>query len=336
MKHLANLLAVGLLLLVMVLVGFASYHSTDSTEVGVRTVKWLGSRGVEDRVYQPGVAYFFLPIINDWDTFDTRLQIVELKDNSQLTLKTRDGNDLHVDVVFSYRLDPQKAPYIRQFVAQNDAALREKVFNTVARSRTRDFLGMLSTDEFTHTEARNKAVDEAKIGLQEIYREYGIILERVAVMDYRFDPDYLKVITDKKVAEARTSEVLTQIEAQREANKRMLNESAGIVKAMLATVQGKYSNTVSAADAEFDQKKILAEAILTEGTNVAMAISRQREAMASAGGETQIQLAFATNLLGKPIIMIPSGNAVNLQTLDLNKVLEGFLHSPSQGRGTGR
>jgi hypothetical protein len=66
-------------------------------------------------------------------------------------------------------------------------------------------------------------------------------------------------------------------------------------------------------------------AILTEGTNMAMAIVKQREAMASAGGETQIQLAFATNLLGKRIITIPSGNGINLQTFDLNKALEGIL-----------
>lgn len=332
MKRLVNLLAAALLLLFMLLVGFASYHSTDSTEVGVRTIKWLGTRGVENRVYQPGAAYFFLPFINDWDTFDTRLQIVEMKQDEQLVLKTRDGNDLYVDVVLSYRMDPQRAPYIRQFVAADDIELREKVFKTVARSRTRDFLGMLSTDEFTHTEARNKAVDEAKVGLQKIYQEYGLILERVAIMDYRFDPDYLKVITDKKVAEAKTSEVRAQIEAQREGNKRMLNESSGIVKAMLATMQGQYTNTVSAADADFDQKRIIAEAVLTEGTNLAVTISKQREAMATAGGETQVQLAFATNLLGKRIIMIPSGNAINIQTLDLNKALEGILRGGTTSR----
>jgi regulator of protease activity HflC (stomatin/prohibitin superfamily) len=280
---------------------------------------------VENHVYQPGSAYFFLPIFNAWDTFDTRLQVVEMKGPSQLTLKTRDGNDLFVDVTFSYRIDPQKAPYIRQFVAKSDLELREKVFKTVTRSRTRDFLGALSTDEFTHTEARNKAVDQAQAGLQAILSNYGIILERVAVMDYRFDPDYLKVITDKKIAEAKTLEVRAEMEAQREANKRMLNESEGQVKAMVATALGRYSNTVSAADADLDQKKILADAILTEGTNTALAIIKQRESMASAGGEAQIQLAFATNLLGKRIIMIPSGNAVNLQTFDLNKALEGIL-----------
>ncbi|MBK9139418.1 MAG: prohibitin family protein [Verrucomicrobia bacterium] len=312
-------------LFVLAILGIASYHATDSTEVGVRTVKWLGTRGVEDRVYQPGAAYFFLPIVNDWDTFDTRLQVLEMKGDSQLTIKTRDGNDLFVDMTFSFRIDPAKAPFIRQYVAANDAELREKVVATVARSRTRDFLGALSTDDFTHTDARNAAVEQAKAGLQEIFDEYGIILERVAVMDYRFDPDYLKVITEKKIAEARALEVRAQIEAQREANKRLLNEAEGQVKAMLATMQGRYSNTVSAADAEFDQKQAIAEAILAEGTNQAQAIAKQREAMASAGSETQIQLAIATNLVGKRLIMIPSGNAVSLQTLDLNKLLETLI-----------
>ena len=86
-----------------------------------------------------------------------------------------------------------------------------------------------------------------------------------------------------------------------------------------------YSNTISAADTDFDQKKVMAEAILTEGTNSAMTIVKQREAMAGADSETQIQLAIATNLLGKRIIMIPSGNALNLQTLDLNKALESIV-----------
>jgi regulator of protease activity HflC (stomatin/prohibitin superfamily) len=325
MKILGKIFWICLALLVIIFLGFASYHSTDSTEIGVRTIKWLGKRGVENQVYQPGAAYFFLPIINDWDTFDTRLQVIELKGPSQLVLKTRDGNDLFVDVTFSYRIDPKKAPYIRQYVAKGDTELREKVVKTVARSRTRDFLGALSTDEFTHTEDRNKAVELAQTGLQSIFTDYGIILERIAVMDYRFDPDYLKVITEKKVAEAKTLEVRAQMEAQREANKRMLNESEGQVKVMIASLLGRYSNTVSAADAALDQQKFAADAVLTEGTNTALTIIKQREAMASAGGETQIQLAFATNLIGKRIIMIPSGNGISLQTLDLNKIVDAVM-----------
>src|ERR1041384_1089344 len=232
MKTIARFLWIGIFIAVFLFLSLASYHATDSAEVGVRTVKWLGHKGVENQVYQPGAAYFFLPIVNDWSTFDTRLQVVEMKGPSQLVIKTRDGNDLFVDMTFSYRIDPQKTPYICQYVAKSDLELREKVFKTVARSRTRDFLGALSTDEFTRTEDRNHAVELAKTGLQAIYEKYGIFLERVAVMDYRFDPDYLKVITEKKIAEAKTLEVRAQIEAQREGTKRLMNEPEGQAKAM--------------------------------------------------------------------------------------------------------
>src|SRR5438270_5690030 len=124
MKILGKIFWICLILLVIMFLSFASYHATDSTEIGVRTVKFLGKKGVENQVYQPGAAYFFLPFINDWDTFDTRLQVVEMKAASQLTLKTRDGNDLFVDVTFSYRIDPKKAPYIRQYVGKNDLEVR--------------------------------------------------------------------------------------------------------------------------------------------------------------------------------------------------------------------
>ncbi len=325
MRAIKNLLVLAIVVIGFIVFGASSYRSTDSTEVGVRTVKWFGKRGVVDRVYQPGAAYFIFPIFNDWNTFDTRLQVIEMKGPDQLIFKTKDGNDIFMDITFSYRIEPNKAPYIRQFVAGNDEELREKIFKTVARSRTRDFFGELSTEEFTRTEDRNVEVERAKIGLQQIFDDYGIIVERVAVMDYRFDPDYQKVITEKKIAEAKTLEIRAQIEAQREMNKKNLNDAGGQVRALMAAAVGRYSNTVSAADAYFDQKKMIAEAILREGTNTAQAIVKQREAMGSAGGETQIQLAIATNLLGKRIIMIPSGNAVNFQTLDLNKMLDSLL-----------
>jgi len=88
MKTLSKAIWLGLLLLFGLFVSLTGYHATDSTEVGVRTVKWLGKKGVENRVYQPGSAYFFLPIVNAWDTFDTRLQVIEMRGDNQLTIKT--------------------------------------------------------------------------------------------------------------------------------------------------------------------------------------------------------------------------------------------------------
>ena len=78
-------------------------YSTGPTEVGIRTIKFslTGNKGVQDKVYPPGGTYFFVPFINDWDTFDTRLQNLEMTavetrgdrpSKDDLIFKTIDGN----------------------------------------------------------------------------------------------------------------------------------------------------------------------------------------------------------------------------------------------------
>ena len=56
MSTIGRILWGGIAILVFLLFSIASYHSTGSSEVGVRTVKWLGKRGVQNQVYQPGSA----------------------------------------------------------------------------------------------------------------------------------------------------------------------------------------------------------------------------------------------------------------------------------------
>src|SRR5258707_3573868 len=191
LRLLFNWIKWGLAILVVVILTLNSVVSTGTTEVGVHTVKWslFGKSGVENKVYQPGATYFFLPVFNEWETFDARLQIVEMTANTDkgdrhsaddIPFKTKDGNDIRIDVIFTYRVDPQRAPYIRQFVAKDMVELKEKVFRTAARSKPRDYLGEYSTEEFYHAENRNKAAENAKQGLQAILSEYGTIVENVA------------------------------------------------------------------------------------------------------------------------------------------------------------
>lgn len=55
------------------------FYTTGETEVGVRTRKFsLTGKGLEDKAYAPGSTYIFLPFINDWHTFDTKLQNLEM------------------------------------------------------------------------------------------------------------------------------------------------------------------------------------------------------------------------------------------------------------------
>jgi len=333
-KILINWAKLGILGLILLVVGLKSVHSTGTTEVGVRTVKWslFSKSGIENKVYQPGATYFLLPFFNEFSRFDARLQVLEMtatpnagdkRGVDDLPFKTKDGNDIRIDIIFSYRIDPQRAPFIREFVAADMVELKEKVFRTVARSKPRDFLGEYSTEQFYHAENRNKAADAAKQGLQAIPGEYGIIVENVALMDYRFKPDYQKIITEKKIADTRTTTLISQKASTLELNKKLLNDALAEVNKQIADADGKYQEAVLTADAYFQQQTNLAAATIAEGEAEAASIMKMREAMSNEGGLIQVKMAIADSLRGKRIVMIPMGNAnaFNLQTLDLNEVL---------------
>ncbi|MFA5904846.1 MAG: prohibitin family protein, partial [Desulfobacula sp.] len=226
-------------------------HTTGGTEVGVRTrkISFFGPKGVEDRIYAPGSTYFFLPFINDWHVFDTRLQNLEMtfsqqrgdrKTQDDLIFKTIDGNDISLDVIIAYRIDPVKAPYILQYVAGNDILLKDKVVRTVARSKPRDIFGELKTEAFYVAEARETQSGKAREELQKILGPMGIIVEKVLTNDYRFNADYTKAIEDKKVADQQVEKNRSAQHAAREEYKRKLEEARGEVNKMVADADGQY------------------------------------------------------------------------------------------------
>jgi regulator of protease activity HflC (stomatin/prohibitin superfamily) len=334
-KILFNWIKWGLAVLVIVILSFKSIHSTGTTEVGVRTVKWslFGKSGVENKVYQPGATYFFLPIFNEWEKFDARLQIVEMTAATgkgdthiidDIPFKTKDGNDIRIDVIFTYRVDPQRTPYIRQFVAKDMLELKEKVFRTVARSKPRDYLGEHSTEEFYHAENRNKAAENAKTGLQAILKDYGIIVENVALMDYRFNADYQMIITNKKIADTKTKTLISEKDSTVEMNKKLLQDAAGEVNKLIAQADGQYQEAVLGAEAYYQQQTNLAAATIAEGEAEAASIQKMRQAMMNEGGLIQVKMAIADSLRNKRIVMIPTSgaNSFNLQTLDINEILK--------------
>lgn len=308
-------------------------HSTRETEVGVRTIKFalFKERGVEDKIYAPGSTYFFLPFINDWNTFDTKLQNLEMtfqKDRGDrsvrddLIFKTIDGNDIGLDVIIAYRIDPSRAPMILQEVAQNDFQLREKVIRTIARSKPRDIFGELKTEEFYVASRREQQAQKAKEELQRIFSPMGIIIEKVLTKDYRFNPAYQQAIEDKKVADQLVEKNKSAQHAVEEEYKRRLEEARGEVNQMVAEVDGEYTKAKIETDAYFEKQKLIAEAIKAEGIAEAKGIQEMNKAMESAGGEALVKLQIAEALQGKKILLLPvSEGGMNLKTTDINQLI---------------
>ena len=309
-------------------------HTTGETEVGVRTRKmaFIGVKGVEDRAYAPGATYFFLPFINDWHVFDTKLQNLEMtfsqvrgdrKSRDDLVLKTIDGNDISLDVIIAYRIDANKAPHILQYVARDDATLRDKIVRTVARSKPRDIFGELKTEAFYVADAREAQSNKAREALQEILGPMGIVVEKVLTNDYRFNPDYQKAIEYKKVADQQVEKNKSAQHAAAEEYKRKLEEAKGEVNKMVADADGQYLKDKIEADVYQEQQQLLAKAIQAEGIAEANGIQEMNNALAGSGGEAIVKLRIAEALQGKRIILLPvSEGGMNLKTTDINRLIE--------------
>ncbi len=309
------------------------FYSTGETEVGVRTVKLgiFGKKGVENKIYEPGSTFFMLPLINDWHTFDTKLQNLEFtffqnrgdrRSRDDLLFKTIDGNDISLDVIIVYRIDPAKAYLILQHVAPNNTELRNKIIRTIARSKPRDIFGELKTEEFYVAERREEQAQKAREVLQQLLEPMGIVVEKVLTKDYRFNPKYQKAIEDKKVADQKVEKNKSAQHAAKEEYKRKLEEVRGEVNKIIADVDGEYLKAKISVDAYYEKQKLLADAIQAEGIAEAKGIQQMNEAMASAGGEALVKLEIAEALQGKKIILLPvSEGGMNLKTTDINALL---------------
>ncbi len=335
LNSVGNLGLVGVAGLAAVVLGLGSFHRTGTNEVGVRTRKLGFKKGVDAEAYQPGSTYMFLPFVNTWDTFDTKLQVVEMTGeagkgdrvgNDELEFFTKDGNPINLDLIVSYQIIPDKAPYIRQFVAEDMDELKNKVVRGIARARSRDAFGVLETQQFYDATQREQAAEKAKTYLNEILNEeFGVKVVAVSPKDYRFDDRYSSEIELKKLAEETTKQLDNKYASQTEKNAMLLNQAIAYQNEQEKLADGEYNRAVIDADAYYTEQSNLADAILTEGKNQAETITKLREAMASEGGDTLVKMEMIRSLQGKEIKMLPysTGAAGNqLMVGDMNEFAE--------------
>jgi regulator of protease activity HflC (stomatin/prohibitin superfamily) len=314
--------------LLLFLASACATHSTETTEVGVRVNKLTG---VDDKVYPPGGTYFFLPFVNDWYTFSTETQRLQMiaglgsdDGDDDIEFKTKDGNDVGVDVTVLYRVDPQHAIALLEKVAVDDEDVKEKVVLPLARSLVRDALNVLTSEEI-YTDKKFKAGQSAVDALNEAFKPYGLICENITLGDHRFHPKYQEAIVNKKVFD---QEVNTNRSAREAAVVRWtaeLEKIKGDVEQQIAQEHGSAQRARIAADAYYFSKQKEAEAILAKKQAEAKGVLELNRAMASSGGRTNVKRQIAQALQGKRIYLLPGGNAFGLQRMDLNELIKSTV-----------
>jgi regulator of protease activity HflC (stomatin/prohibitin superfamily) len=319
-----------LVLLSLLATAACASHSTSATEVGVRVNKLSG---VDKNVYPPAGTYFFLPFINDWYTFSRETKRLEMKGarnpktgapGEDVEFKTRDGNDVGVDVTVLYRIDEQKAVHLLEMVATSDEDLREKIVRPLARTLVRDALNTVSSEEIY----TNKKFDAGKTAQEHLNAElapYGVVCESVTLGDHRFNDKYQDAIVKKKKYDQMVNTNASATKSMKGQWEAALEKVRGDVKQQIAAEEGVAAKVRLAADAYYFAKQKEAESILAEKTAQSKGIVELNRAMASAGGRTNVKLQIAKSLAGKRIVVLPSGGGGQLQKLDVNELLKTVM-----------
>ncbi len=322
---------------------------TSETEIGIKIDKFsiFGKTGVQEEVYAPGQYHIYIPIFQELLIFDSMLQTIAMTYDSKtgsakyrddLLFKSVDGNDISLDVIIQYRIDPHNVHHLVQYVARDDQDLKEVIIRSLARSIPRDVFGELKTEEFYVSTSRQEKADKVKEEMNKVLKPMGVTIESVLTVDYRFNEAYQKAIEDKKIADQQAEQNKSATAAAFEEYKRKLEEVQGDVNQMIAKVDGEFRRKKIEADAFYEKMKQTAEAIEAEGIAQAKGIAKLNQALSGSGGQTMVKLEIAKSLAGKEIILLPlSSGGMNLKTTNVNELLKtyGLINLSKQEKDNG-
>jgi hypothetical protein len=301
-------------------------HHTGPTEVGIVFNKLWKSVDTKP----PGATYFFLPVINDWKTYDVSQRSLVMngdrssgdrREKDDLRFKTRDGNDIDTDVSVRWRIDPQQVAHIWQQVAPSSDEVEQRLVRPLARTYVRDVLNRLDSEEFYNPKLRFAAANDATRLLADRLRPYGVVVEVVLLGDFAFKHEYQRLINQRKEAEKQAEKLEAEILATQAANQSNLQAKVALLTQELTAAQGGFEQAKRESDAYLVRRQQEAQATLAERNAAAEGIRRERAALNSSAGDAYVNLQLIEALQKKEIRQIPklpNGNII----IDGNRLLQ--------------
>jgi regulator of protease activity HflC (stomatin/prohibitin superfamily) len=243
--------------------------------------------------------------------------------DDSIQFKTHDGNDISVDVTVTWRIVPEKTPYILQFVGEDTRQVEERLVRPVARSVIRDLLNELRSEQFYDASLRFAQAEAAREVCNHYLQPEGVLVEQVQLGEHHFNEAYEEVIKDKTLAEQQASKLRSESEAAREQRKQELEVAKGEVSQAIETAKGNAQKTELEADAAYFEKQRKAEARLAEARAKAEGLKARAKAMSGTGGRAMVKLKVAEALKDKPIVFVPAAGG-DLRTTNMNTLLEKY------------
>ena len=305
---------------------------TSSTEVGIRTSLFgiVEKRG-EAQIYEPGGVYFFLPIVNDWKTLPISQQNLLMNANpnegdravpDDITFKTKDGNNVYIDVNVMWRIDPKKAAHLVFHVGQSIQEINERVVRPISRSIIRDIFNEISSEEYYQVTVKNQVAGKAKEELVKALEPYGVIVDMLQVQQHRFDPEYQAAINAQKQAEADVQTLMEQQKNMVVQKKSELEGKRAMWNQQLEGALGEAGRIKNEADGYFQTKTNEAKARIAVAQAEAEGVRKEAEALGKLGGDAYVKMQVAQLLSKKKIVIVPGSN---VSTMDVNTMVDFLL-----------
>ncbi len=314
----------------------AGCSSTSSTEVGVRTnlVRVIEKRG-DQQTYQPGGTYFFLPVVNSWVKLSIAQQNLLMNAEpgegdrpvpDDVTFKTRDGNNVYIDVNVMWRIDPRRAGYIVAHVGQSVDTIKERVVRPVARAVIRDVFNEITSEEYYQVMVKNRVAAKAREQLAKELEPFGIIVDMLQVQQHRFDKEYQAAINAQKQAEA---DVQTLVEQQKNAAVQKaaeLEARRSEWNQRLEAARGEAGRLRNEANGYYQTQTNHAKAIVAAAQAEADGVRKEAQALSRLGGDAYVKMQVAKQFADKRIFIVPG---TNVSTMDVNKMVDFLLAQPA-------
>jgi regulator of protease activity HflC (stomatin/prohibitin superfamily) len=311
---------------------------TSSTEVGIRTcmLGLLEHRG-QQQIYQPGGAYFVMPFVNTWHTLSIAQQnlLMHAAVNEgdrpipdDVTFKTRDGNNIHIDVNVMWRIDPGQAGMVLTHVGKSVEEIKERVVRPISRSVIRDVFNEITSEQYYHVTVKNQMADKAKAQLAAELQPFGVIVDMLQVQGHRFDPAYQAAINAQKQAEADLQALVEQqknIAVQKQSE--LLGKRAEWNKKQEDAL-GQAGKTRNEADGYYQTTINSAKAVLAQAQAEADASRKEAAALNRLGGESYVKMQVAKMLATKRIMIVPAANVTTMNVNDVMEYLVGKSAAP--------
>ena len=308
------------------------FEYVQPNEFGIKVVKIGVHKGVQEKVFEPGLAFRIPFGIQEIYTLPRNTQVLEMTNREgteregiyvgrEAKIQTSDGFFVDVDATILYRIED---PYmVFKKLGPMDNYLQLGLLPK-AEAVLKESLGQLTTEEFYDSHLRVEKADLARTILNDKLKEEGLVVEHVLVRYFRYSESIQENIEAKKLQDQLvfTNESKGRAAEQNKVLQQAMAEGEYLVKVKEA--EGDAYRVEKEAERDLYTRKKEAEADLLVATAEAQGVELKNQAMQALGADAMVAIKMADILKGLDVILLPAGGEQGMNPLDLNAVLKTF------------